>query len=206
METQAVTTQTVRRARPVLDRAARVLLFGAGILLVGALAGMALGYRALIVKSGSMTPAIRTGDIVVTKLVHPDAVRIGDVVTFRDPTRNEDLVTHRVVKIHPEGATIAFETRGDANTGVEDWDVARDGTIGRYRWRIGGLGYAVVWIAIPGARIALVVCACLLLGSVLLRRVWSSREDPTDDEPDGDPADALEEAPDDAPVEAPTLA
>jgi len=206
METQAVTTPTVRRARPGLDRAARVLLLLAGLLLVAALAGMAFGYRALIVKSGSMTPAIRTGDIVITKLVRPEAVRIGDVVTFRDPSRNEDLVTHRVVAIHPGGAKVAFETRGDANTGVEDWDVARDGTIGRYQWRIPGLGYAVVWIAIPGARIALVIGACLLLGSVLLRSVWSREEEPIDHEPLPDPADVSETAPDEAPADAPSMA
>jgi signal peptidase len=185
MSTQAVMIPTVRRARPELDRAARVLLLAAGLLLVLVLASMGLGYRALIVKSGSMAPAIQTGDVVVTKLVRPEAVHIGDVVTFRDPSRNEDLVTHRVQKIQRNGSKVVFETRGDANTGVEDWDIARDGTIGRYRFRIPRLGYALVWIAMPGARIALVVGACLLLGFVLLRSIWArpggTEEDPPDD-------------------------
>jgi len=185
METQAVMTPTVRRARPRLDGAARVLLFVAGASLVFVLASMAFGYRALIVKSGSMSPAIGTGDVVVTRLVHPGSVHVGDVVTFRDPSRNQDLVTHRVVKIQPHGAKIAFETRGDANTGVEDWDIAREGSVGRYHFRIPRIGYALVWVAMPLARIALVMGACLILGFVLLRSVWSR----SPSEPDVDPAD-----------------
>jgi signal peptidase len=173
MEKQAVMTPTVGRARPQLDRAARVLLLAAGMCLIVVLGGMASGYRALIVKSGSMAPAIQTGDVVVTKLVRPSEIRVGDVVTFRDPSRNEDLVTHRVQRIEPNGAQITFETRGDANTGVEDWDIARNGTVGRYVFRIPKIGFGLVWIAIPFARIALVAGACLVLGSVLLRAIWS---------------------------------
>jgi signal peptidase len=185
MATQTVMTPTVGRARPRLDGAARVLLFVAGASLVLVLVAMAFGYRALIVKSGSMSPAIGTGDLVVTRRVHPQTIHVGDVVTFRDPSRNQDLVTHRVVKMQPHGAKISFETRGDANTGVEDWDIARNGTVGRYRFRIPRIGYALVWVAMPFARIALVVGACLILGFVLLRSVWSG----TAPEPPADPSD-----------------
>jgi signal peptidase I len=133
-----------------------------------------VGYRSLIVRSGSMAPAIGVADVIVTRVVHPAAVEIGDVVTFRDPSRSEELVTHRVTEVVRDGDTFSFVTRGDANSGVERWSVDADGTVGRYLFRIPKVGYVLGWVAVPLIRSALMVGAALLLGIGALRRIWSS--------------------------------
>ncbi len=54
------------------------------------------GFRSFTVLSGSMEPAISTGDVVVNERVGPLETRPGDVLTFRDPTRQGRLITHRL--------------------------------------------------------------------------------------------------------------
>ena len=50
----------------------------------------------LHVRSGSMSPAIETGDVVVTEPLSPLSARVGDIVTFRDPEGGGKLFSHRV--------------------------------------------------------------------------------------------------------------
>ncbi len=123
-----------------------------------------------------MRPAIEAGDIVVTRLVRPSEVEVGDVVTFRDPTRSNELVTHRVLEAERRGDRSSFVTRGDANTGVEQWTVEADGTVGSLRFRIPKLGYAFAWVGDPRMRAWLLLGGSLLLGAALLQRIWRDEE------------------------------
>ncbi len=141
--------------------------------------GRATGHRSLTVLSGSMEPMIATGDIVVTKRISPDQARIGQVVSFRDPTGEQRLIIHRVRRIRDEGSTWRFTTRGDANNTFERWSVPANGTIGRVWLRIPKLGYLLAQTRTPAARIALVVIPALLVGLMELTRLWRPRRRPT---------------------------
>ncbi len=132
-----------------------------------------LGIKSLTVLSGSMEPTIHVGDIVVVKQISPMEARIGDVVTFRDPGDPDKLITHRVRKITAADGKVAFETKGDANTSVEDWTVARDGTIGLVLYRVPRLGYVLFYVRGPLGRLLLVVLPALLLGGYELWRIWA---------------------------------
>ena len=82
-----------------LDRAALAAV-GVALLAVGAVASaVVLGYRPLLVRSGSMAPAIHTGDVVLSRLVEAREISVGDVVTFRDPTRDQRLITLSLIHI-----------------------------------------------------------------------------------------------------------
>jgi signal peptidase len=131
------------------------------------------GIKSLTVLSGSMEPTVHVGDIVVVRQISPLDARIGDIVTFRDPGDATRLITHRVRKITMKGNNIAFETKGDANTSVEDWKVARDGTIGLVLYRVPKLGYVLVYVHGPIGRLMLVVLPALLLGGYELWRIWA---------------------------------
>jgi signal peptidase I len=187
-----------RNGRRWAANAALVAVAAPTACLLAVVLAYVVGYRALIVRSGSMSPSIGTADVIVTRVVHPGAVKIGDVVTFRDPSRSEELVTHRVTEMVRRGNTFSFVTRGDANTGVERWSVAADGTVGRYLFRIPKVGYVLGWVAVPLIRSALMVGAALFLGTAALRRIWSSGGKPVEvDEEvhstDPDPQDAIDE-------------
>ncbi|HYH28222.1 MAG TPA: signal peptidase I, partial [Actinomycetota bacterium] len=125
--------------------------------------------------SGSMEPAIRTGDLIVEERVSPLEVRVGDVVTFQDPSDPSRLVTHRVRRVEADGKAVNVTTRGDANTASESWSAPVDGRVGRVLYRIPGLGYVVHWTSTRAGRIALLVLPALLLGGLLLRQIWRPR-------------------------------
>jgi len=152
-----------------------VLWIGLGLLfgtLVAAVAPQLGGYRSFTVRSGSMTPAIETGDVVVTKPISPRTARVGDVVTFVDPEGTGKLFSHRVQSVRVAGNEVAFVTRGDANTATEDWRVPAAGSIGRVAYRIPKIGYALSWIDSGPARLALIAIPALLLLWAALLRIW----------------------------------
>lgn len=163
----------VQRARRWTDTAALIVLAAAVLCLAVLGALIASGHRVLVVRSGSMAPAINTGDVVVTRMIDPTGVSVGDVVTFRDPSRSGDLITHRVVKRRIEGAKVSFLTRGDANTGTERWSVDEDGTVGKLAFRIPKVGYGLAWAGSPLARAGLLIAGALLLAVVAIRRIWT---------------------------------
>src|SRR3954453_14408490 len=145
------------------------LLFGT---LFAAVAPQLGGYRSFTVRSGSMTPAIETGDVVVTKTISPLSARVGDVAPSGDPEGTGRLFSHRVQSVRAVGSEVAFVTRGDANTSTERWRVPAGGSIGEVVFRIPKVGYALVWVASPPARLALIAIPALLLLWAALARIW----------------------------------
>jgi signal peptidase len=131
--------------------------------------------KSLTVMSGSMEPTIGTGDVVVARQTAPMDVRVGDIVTFRDPMNHDRLITHRVREMHVMGNDIVFVTRGDANTGEEHWAVPKDGTIGRVAYHVPRLGYFMVWFHSRYGILLLIVLPTLLLGASELWRLWRPR-------------------------------
>jgi len=84
------------------------------------------------------------------------------------------LITHRVRRLRAIGSEVSFTTKGDANNTVEDWRVARDGTMGRVEYRLPKVGYVMNWISGRQGRLLLVVVPALLLGLFELKRIWFS--------------------------------
>lgn len=74
------------------------------------------GYRAYIITTSSMQPTIKEGDIVICKVVEEDKIEEGDVITFR---QNQDVITHRVIKIQENEENKYYITKGD-NNNLED--------------------------------------------------------------------------------------
>jgi signal peptidase I len=165
-------TAALRRTRIFLLWLGLGLVFGA---LLAAVLPQLAGYRTFTVRSGSMTPAIETGDVVVTAPISPLSARVGDVVTFEDPEGTGKLFSHRVQSVRPQGGSVAFVTRGDANTSTERWRVPADGSIGRVVYRIPKVGYALAWIDAGPVRLALIAIPALLLLWAALVRIWRPR-------------------------------
>jgi signal peptidase len=158
-----------RRLRMLVLWVGLGLLFGT---LLAAVAPQLAGYRSFTVRSGSMTPAIETGDVVVTEPISPLSARVGDVVTFVDPEGTGKLFSHRVQSVRAVGDKVAFVTRGDANTSTEHWRVPADGSIGEVAYRIPKVGYALSYIDSGPARLALIAIPALLLLWAALVRIW----------------------------------
>lgn len=103
----------------------------------------------------------------------PSEVEVGDIVTFNDKERGR-LVTHRVEEIKPETDIISFTTRGDANTGTEQWSLVRSGSMGKVDLRIPRLGYFVRSATYPALSASLLTAVVLAFGVWRLRRIWAT--------------------------------
>jgi signal peptidase I len=141
---------------------------------------LAFDARPLAVLSGSMEPALGTGDVSVVRSIAPLDARPGDIVTFRDPSDPERLITHRVRAMRAQGDKVVFVTRGDANNVSERWRVPASGEIGRVVYRIPELGWALMYARSKGLLVVLLGAALALLLVLELMAIWRPEKD---DEP-----------------------
>lgn len=123
--------------------------------LVFALLGAVADVRTLVFTSGSMAPAIRTGDLAVTRPVELARLSPGDVVSVLDARGAR--VTHRVVGIDT-GRHLLW-LKGDANQVADPLPYPAD-RVDRVLLAVPAGGYVVTWLAGPPAT--------LLLGAYLM--------------------------------------
>ena len=147
-------------------------------LLGGLILAHIAGYHALTVVSGSMEPSIDVGDMVVNRSVSPLRARPGDVISFRDPSDLDRVITHRVQDVRVERLRAWFVTKGDANQAAERWDIPIDGKIGQVELRIPKVGYALNVVRSPFGRIAFLALPALILAASLLAAIWRPEEVP----------------------------
>ena len=97
------------------------------------------GYKAFIITSESMQPNINVGDVIITKNISQDEIKIEEIITFR---RNEELTTtHRVVDIKDDDkGNKQFITKGDNNKTGDEESVAYNQIEGKVVLRIPYLG------------------------------------------------------------------
>lgn len=78
--------------------------------------GMSLfGCEAYIIKTNSMEPSIKNGDVIITKKVPEEKIQVGDIITFK---QDADIITHRISRIEEENGK-KYITKGD-NNNIED--------------------------------------------------------------------------------------
>ncbi|SFT97614.1 Peptidase S24-like [Geodermatophilus amargosae] len=122
----------------VLARAVLVTVLGlVGWSLVPAL----LGWESTVVSSGSMTPALYTGDVAVVRPVAAEDIRPGQVLLVDDPDRSGGLRLHRLVEVE-DGA---LRLQGDANRTPDTALVDPAAVHGAGVLRIPAVGLPVVW-------------------------------------------------------------
>lgn len=150
------------------ERLVHGLAAGVSIVLVAALALVLLGYRPLVIRSGSMEPTLRIGDVVLAEQVPAHELRPGDVVT--QPGRGGmESMTHRVVSLRQRGSELRVSTLGDANEVGESWTVGTDDLVGRMRWTVPWIGRIATGVRTSGAQLALGSAALALALVVVLR-------------------------------------
>ena len=153
-----------------LVRGALVITLAAYVLGVLGLAAVARaapisGYGIYAVRSASMAPAIRVGDMVVEQRVDPAAIRPGDVITVQTGTGAN--VTHRVASVAPNDAGPVFTTKGDANPSPDPVGSTAAQVRGRVTLDVPLLGFVLAMTSMPTGLLAL-----FSIGAVLLLAIW----------------------------------
>jgi signal peptidase len=156
-----------------IARAAATLLSGVVAALVVAYAALiALGYKPVVVYSGSMEPKLGVGSIAFDRPIASSAVRVGDVITFTDPYQRTRLVTHRVVRVIHTTKGVAYRTKGDANVSRDRWTIRLGDRVGRVAFDVPYAGYALWYLHTRELRVALILLSALFLSTWVLRRIW----------------------------------
>lgn len=155
-----------------------VLVVIFAILLVGF---RLLGYQVYNVISGSMEPTYSVGDLIYVKAIDPDAIKVGDPITF---VLNENLVvaTHRVVGIDAENRR--FTTKGDANEAVDAAPVHFNNVIGVPKFSIPLLGYVSDYVQNPpGTYVTIGFCVVLLAAVFLPDLLFKEKSKQNEEDP-----------------------
>lgn len=75
-----------------------------------------MGFKAYIITTDSMEPSIKHGDAILTKKPKVKDLKEGDIITF---DRNNESITHRIIRVEREENSLLYVTKGD-NNNVED--------------------------------------------------------------------------------------
>ncbi|MGH1491737.1 MAG: lectin-like protein [Acidimicrobiales bacterium] len=129
-----------------------------------------LGFRANIINSASMSPAIHRGDILLSNQPE-DSVdpTPGEVLVF---DRGDRVIAHRVFAIAGDGR---FVTRSDAGSEPDSYHVASDDVLGIGRFAIPYLGLPALWLTendlgLFALWVAGTAAASMAIAPLLLRR------------------------------------
>lgn len=162
--------------RPTWTAALTWSLLALALIAVAALViGPATGrYRVNVVLSNSMQPQWEAGDLVVTRPIPPQELRVGQVITYHPPIAGRPSVTHRIVALREPGPTPIIRTKGDANQGPDDWgEVRLDGTRAWLVTRsVPNAGWAIAFVQQRTVRVVATVVAPLVLLVLILIGIW----------------------------------
>jgi len=138
-----------RAPRSAWTRMTRWVLGGAVVVILGTFVATGAvawhdGYRLYAVKTGSMTPGLPVGSLLIDAPAAPPFHR-GDVVTVERPyDASNPVVTHRVFSV---GAAGNIRTKGDANPEPDVFVAKRADVIGEVVGHIPNGGYALVYLS-----------------------------------------------------------
>ncbi|TDF93896.1 signal peptidase I [Arthrobacter terricola] len=161
--------------------------------MVAAVAGFAflavgprvLGYQTSTMLTGSMSPLINPGDVVVTVPVPVSELKIGDIITYHIPVQDQRVETHRIVKLDVNSqGTATVQTKGDANNGPDPWTATlATPTVDREIFTIPHLGNAIRALRDPIVLKVLMYGAPAALVGMLLVSIWRKKPENTTTEP-----------------------
>jgi signal peptidase I len=119
---------------------------------------------ALSVLTGSMTPEIPVGSVVIDRPVDPGTLEVGDVATYQRAPGVDEYITHRIVAVHPETTPVTFTFKGDANRGADIDPIPATAIRGQVWFHVPYLGTVRDGLQSHGTRGLTLAAVLLLLG------------------------------------------
>jgi signal peptidase I len=142
-----------------LSRAFTVFLVVALALAFIVVISPVIGFRLDPVRSGSMSPAIETGDLVISSHVDNEDIHVGDVIVFR---HNGMLICHRVIALDFEQNWI--QTQGDNNEDPDPFIISYNDVITKVGIVVPFMGHVVMFMkSVYGWTLIITIVAVMLL-------------------------------------------
>lgn len=146
-----------------------VFVFAVVLLIVVSILPIPGNYKLLIVQSGSMEPAIKTGSVVIVKPVKD--YKANDVITFADG-RKDGTTTHRIVDVEVVSGQTQYITKGDANNAEDSSKVSENKIVGKVLTSIPYAGYILAMAKKPIGFVLLVVVPCAMIILEEVGKIW----------------------------------
>ena len=122
------------------------------------------GHPVMTIISGSMTPTIAVGDIVVDAPVtaaQASQLHVGQIISFRAAPGSAEIITHRIVAVRVQDGAVSYITKGDANNTADATPRPASDVIGLYDFSIPRGGYVLVAMHTPRVIVMLLASALL---------------------------------------------
>lgn len=164
-----MTAKSWRRVAKWAARTALLLTLGCVLFAISVLIIIprATHGTALTVLTGSMTPDIPVGSVVVDRPVDPGTLHVGDIATYQKTPGKAEYITHRIVKIDTSKTPTQFTFKGDANKGADIAPVPATAIRGKVWFHVPFLGSIRDAVQTKGGLIG--VAMVLLAGYALLQ-------------------------------------
>jgi signal peptidase I len=133
-------------------------------------------FESFYVRSGSMSPTIPVGSLVITTRAPARTLRVGDVIVFHRPDRPGTMVVHRIEAIVTTPKGPAFITRGDANSSPDGWEVAATGEGWKAVYSIRRAGFLVGWLHVALSRRGWLGAFAVVVALWALITIWQCEE------------------------------
>ena len=100
------------------------------------------GLQMFSIQTDSMYPTLMPGDLVFDRAVEdPSTLQKGDIITYWTVINGERVLnTHKIHEIYDGGDYRIFATIGENNPDVDSLTVHESEVVGKYWFRIGGVG------------------------------------------------------------------
>jgi signal peptidase len=132
-----------------------------GVLLVVSSLPVTGNYKVMVVQSGSMEPAIKTGGIVLVKPIAE--YKVGDVISFLNGKNRKQSITHRIAEIKEDKGRQVYVTKGDANEERDPEEILKRSITGKVLFTVPYLGYAINAAKKPFGFIAIIAIPAFII-------------------------------------------
>src|SRR2546421_1009656 len=133
-------------------------------------------FQTFYVRSGSMSPTIPVGSLVVATRASAGDLRPGDVIVFQRPDRPQMLVVHRIAAVGESASGPVFVTKGDANGSPDGWQVPATGDGWQARYSISRAGFVVGWMHAAVSRRGWLGTLAIVAAVAALIVIWRTEE------------------------------
>jgi signal peptidase I len=120
--------------------------------------------------SGSMSPALPVGSVVMVRPVEVSHIKVGDIIAFKTSTGSETVV-HRVIDVIDGNPSISVRTAGDANNSPDVALVTAGNIVGKVFFHMSFLGYLSDFVRTKLGYVLLVILPSILIISLEIRNI-----------------------------------
>ena len=145
------------------------------------------GYRLFMIVSKSMEDEYSIGDILVSKTVKENELKIGDDITYLGKTGELKglIVTHQIIKIENEDGVIYYTTKGIAND-VADPRIKYDQIYGKIVYKTVVLSFLGEFMTKPLAYYLIFIVIALVFCIEVVSYIFNRYNEDDDDDDDDD--------------------